>query len=266
VAAGAVARRFLEELGVRIIGHIPQIGSIKAAPPELDYQWIASRVEDSPFRTTDPEIVESWKELVDQSRRKGDTVGGLYEVIAFGVPPGLGSYSQWDRRLDGILAQAFMSINATKGVEIGAGFETASLPGSVAHDELYRDEEQGLHRKTNRAGGIEGGISTGDPIILRAAMKPLSTLMRPLSSVNLRTNEAAIAHAERSDVCAVPAAAIVGEAVLALELAESVLEKFGGDSLEETKRNLGGYLEAIERHTGWVHGHRQVYPEPAAGP
>ena len=182
---------------------------------------------------------------IDEAREAGDSVGGVFEVIASGVPIGLGSHVHWDRRLDGRIAQAMMSINAVKGVEIGAGFTVANLPGSQVHDRIEPDAERQWRHVTNRAGGIEGGMSNGEPIVVRAAVKPIPTLARPLPSADLRTGEAVQAHFERSDVCVVPAAGVIGEAMLAIVLAEALLEKFGGDHIAETLRNYRGYQDSI---------------------
>ena len=183
---------------------------------------------------------------IDAAREKGDTLGGVFEVVAFGCPVGLGSYVQWDRRLDGRLAQAFCSIQAIKGCELGLGFETARRPGSAVHDEILFDAESGFKRKTNNAGGLEGGVTNGQPVVVRAAMKPLSTLRTPLKSVDLATKEAVDAVVERSDVCAVPAAGVVGEAMMAIVLADAFLEKFGGDGIPEIRRNCDAYLDSLK--------------------
>jgi chorismate synthase len=188
---------------------------------------------------------KEWRKAIDQAKKEGETLGGVFEVVAKGVPPGLGSYVQADLRLDGRLAQALMSIPAVKGVEIGLGFGVANLPGSQVHDEIYYQKGKGFSRRTNRAGGIEGGVTNGEPIILRAAVKPIATLRKPLNSVNLLTKKETLAHVERSDVCAVEPAAVVGEAVVAFVLAQAFLEKFGGDSLEEIKDNYSSYQKRI---------------------
>jgi chorismate synthase len=187
------------------------------------------------------------KEKIDQAKKEGDSLGGIFELIITGLPPGLGSHAQYDRKLDGRLAQAIMSIQAIKGVEIGIGFAAARVPGSQVHDELFYDPERGYYRETNRAGGLEGGITNGEPLILRAVMKPIPTLYKPLRSVDMLTREPYEASVERSDVCAVPAAAVVGEAVAAFEIAGSLIEKFGGDSLAEMKRNYDGYMEYVKQ-------------------
>lgn len=249
VAAGAVAKRLLAELGITIGSHVIALGPVEASPPDPLPEDINAAADESPLRTLDLEAEARMVQAVDEARAAGDTLGGVFEVVARGVPVGLGSHAAWDTRLDGRLAQALMSIQAIKGVEIGLGFEGARRPGSAVHDEFERDPNAsrsgGYKRSSNNAGGLEGGITTGAPLVLRAAMKPLSTLMKPLRSVDLRTGEAARAAIERSDVTAVPAAAVVGEAMVAIVLADAVLEKFGGDSMTELRRNFYGYLEQI---------------------
>lgn len=249
VAAGAVAKRLLAELGITIGSHVVSLGSVEASPPDPLPGDINAAADESPLRTLDIEAEARMIQEVDEARAAGDTLGGVFEVVARGVPVGLGSHVAWDTRLDGRLAQALMSIQAIKGVEIGLGFEGARRPGSAVHDEFERDpnvpRSGGYNRLSNNAGGLEGGITTGAPLVLRAAMKPLSTLMKPLRSVDLRTGEQASAVIERSDVVALPAAAVVGEAMVAIVLADAVLEKFGGDSVQELRRNFNGYLEQI---------------------
>ncbi len=245
VAAGALARSFLGLFGVDVVSHVVAVGGVRArvgAPGPGENP----RVDASRLRCLDPEAEEAMVARVEEARRRGDTVGGVFEVIAYGLPPGLGSYVQWDRRLDARIAAAVMSIPAVKGVEVGDGFALADLPGSLAHDEILPGPE-GPRRRTARAGGLEGGMTTGDPLRVRAAMKPLSSLGSPLRTVDIRTGEEAEAVRERSDVCAVPAAAVVAEAVVALVLADAFLEKFGGDSVEETGANLRAYLGSLER-------------------
>ena len=215
---------------------------------ELDLPWgeIQRRAEASEVRCADPEVERRIIEAIDDAKAKGDTLGGVFEVVALGCPVGLGSYVQWDRRLDGRLAQAFCAIQAIKGVELGLGFETARRPGSQVHDEILYDPDAGFKRTTNNAGGLEGGVTNGQPVVVRAAMKPLSTLRTPLRSVDMATKEAVEAVVERSDVCAVPAAGVVGEAMMAIVLAQAFLEKFGGDSLEEIRRNYDAYQESLK--------------------
>jgi chorismate synthase len=208
---------------------------------------VFTRAEISPVRLADPNAEEKIIALIDQSKKQGDTLGGIAEVVATGLPPGLGSFVQWDRKLDGRLSYALMSLQAVKGVEFGLGFATARLPGSQVHDELAFEKTKGFVRHGNNSGGIEGGMSTGEPLCVRVAFKPLSTLMRPLRSVDIRTKEPVEATIERSDVCAIPAAAVIAESVVAFVLAQAFLEKFGGDSLTEIQRNYEGYLEQIRR-------------------
>jgi chorismate synthase len=245
VAAGAVARRLLEELSVRIIGHVLSVGSVAIASSPLPYEEIQERSEASEMRCIDPEATDAMKGEVDKARRAGNTLGGIFEIIAYGMPPGVGSYSQYDRRLSGRLGGALMSIHAMKGVEIGLGFEAARRMGSQVHDEITYENGE-YSRRTNNAGGMEGGVSNGQPIVCRVAMKPISTLVNPLGSVSIETHEPVESRFERSDICAVPAAATVGEAMVALVLAPAMQEKFGGDSLDEMKRNMKTYLESLE--------------------
>ncbi|HEX2092154.1 MAG TPA: chorismate synthase [Longimicrobiaceae bacterium] len=249
VAAGAVARRLLAELGITIGSHVVALGGIRAELPGELPEELNAASDPSPVRCLDPEAEGRMIEAIDAARREGDTLGGVVEVVAQGVPAGLGSHVSWDRKLDGRLAGALMSVQAIKGVEIGLGFEAAMRRGSRVHDEIVRDPgldgAGGFGRGSNHAGGLEGGITTGAPLVVRAAMKPISTLMRPLRTVDLRTGEAGEAVRERSDVCAVPAAGVVAEAMVAIVLAGAVLEKFGGDSLPELLRNFCGYVEQI---------------------
>jgi chorismate synthase len=243
VALGAVAQAFLRQAaGVEVLSHVAAIGA--AALPEgvLPSPADRARVDADPVRCLDPGASAAMVAEIDAARRDADTLGGVVEVVAHGLPPGLGSSVHWDRRLDSRLAAAVMGIQAIKGVEVGDGFAVARRRGSQAHDEI----EPGLRRRTNRAGGTEGGMSSGDVLRVRAAMKPISTLSRPLSTVDVATGQPAKAIAQRSDVCAVPAAGVVAEAMVALVLADAVLEKFGGDSVEETRRNLTGYLAALQ--------------------
>jgi chorismate synthase len=248
VAVAGVARRLLAEFGIRILSHVVEIGGVRV-PPDLTLAWdeLARRAEASEVRCAHPATEAAMIAAIDEARSKGDTLGGVFEVIALGCPVGLGSYVHWDRRLDGRLAQALCSIQAVKGCEFGLGFETARRPGSAVHDEILFDADHGFARTTNNAGGLEGGVTNGQPLVVRAAMKPLSTLRRPLRSVDVATKEPVEAVVERSDVCAVPAAGVVGEAMVAIVLANAFLEKFGGDSLEEIRRNHAGYLEGLRR-------------------
>jgi chorismate synthase len=245
VALGAIARAFLAELGVRLVAHTLSIGTVRvpddAVLPGVDD---VETLDADPLRCFDAVTSEAMVAEVDRAHEDGDTLGGVVEVLAFGLPPGLGSYTHWDRRLDAKLAAALMGIQAIKGVEVGDGFETARRRGSEAHDELVRGAD-GIQRLTDRAGGTEGGMSTGTLLRVRAAMKPISTVPHALRTVDVATGDAAEAHHQRSDVCAVPAAGVVAEAMTALVLADAMLEKFGGDSVAETRRNLQGYLAAI---------------------
>ncbi|HEU4452845.1 MAG TPA: chorismate synthase [Longimicrobium sp.] len=249
VAAGAMARMLLAELGITVGSHVVSIGGIVARAPDELPEALNEASDPSPVRCLDPEAEGRMIDAIDAAKAAGDTLGGVVEVVARGVPVGLGAHVSWDRKLDGRLAGALMSIQAIKGVEIGMGFGAAMVPGSQVHDPIVLDGAGalggGFGRGTNHAGGLEGGITTGQPIVVRAAMKPISTLMQPLATVDLRTGETAEAVRERSDVCAVPAAGVVAEAMVAVVLADAVLEKFGGDSLGEVRRNLGGYLERI---------------------
>lgn len=242
VAVGAVARLLLLEFGIRIVSHVTRIGSEAAPTVEgLTAEDLYEKAEASPVRCVDEATSERIVALIDGAKRRGDTLGGVFEVVAFGLPVGLGSYVHWDKRIDGRLAMAIMSINAIKGVEIGMGFGVAEVPGSQVHDEFTVGGDTGVQRLTNRAGGTEGGITNGEPLVIRAAMKPIATLMRQLGSVDLSTGEAKPAFAERSDVCAVPAAAVIGEAMVGITLAQAFLEKFGGDSLDEVRRNYESF-------------------------
>ncbi|MEJ2679368.1 MAG: chorismate synthase [Gemmatimonadota bacterium] len=249
VAGGAVARRLLAELGVTVGSHVVMLGGIEAARPESLPEDLNAAADASPLRTLDPAAEARMIEAIDAARESGDTFGGVFEVIARGVPVGLGSYVAADRRLDGRLAGALMSIQAMKGVEIGMGFEASRRHGSEVHDEIrYAPEDRntgGYERMSNNAGGLEGGMTTGAPVVVRVAMKPLSTLMRPLQSVNMRTKEPAVAIRERSDVVALAAAGVVGEAMVATVLADAVLEKFGGESMAALRRNVAGYLDDL---------------------
>lgn len=251
VASGAIARRLLEEFGVTIGSHVVALGGVEARRFETDEypDDINEAADESPVRCLDREAEARMIEAIDAAKAEGDTVGGVFEVVARGLPVGLGSHIAWYRRLDGRLAAAMMSIQAQKGVEIGLGFEASGRRGSQVHDEIERDANRrlagGFRRRTNRAGGLEGGMTNGEPLVVRVAMKPLSTLMRPLKSVDLETGQAADAVRERSDVTAVPAAGVVGEAMMAIVLADAFREKFGGDSLAEMRANYESYLERL---------------------
>ncbi len=245
MTAGTFCRWFLAELGMSVLSHVVRIGStkvpVRAASPTPDD---AAAVDRSPVRCFDPGASAAMVAEIDRIRKVRDTIGGVFEVLAYGAPPGLGSHVHYDRKLDGRLALALMSIQSVKGVEVGDGFATATRAGSKAHDEIV---ERGgrVRRRTNRAGGIEGGMSTGEPIRLRAAMKPFSTVPKPLATVDIVSGEAAVAIKQRTDVCAVPAGGVVGEAVVAFELANAVLEKFGGDALGQTRDALERYVAGL---------------------
>lgn len=249
VALGSVAQAFLAELGIRLVSHTVALGTAQApddAP--LPRPGDVAALDADPVRCFDPEASAAMVAEVDAAHREGDTLGGVVEVLGYGLPPGLGSHVHWDRRLDAKLAGALMGIQAIKGVEVGDGFRTAARRGSAAHDEIVADASGVLHRESDRAGGTEGGMSTGEVLRVRAAMKPIATVPRALRTVDVATGDEARAHHQRSDVCAVPAAGVVAEAMVALVLADVVLEKFGGDSVAETRRNLEAYLAAVPEH------------------
>jgi chorismate synthase len=252
VAAGAVARRLLEEFGIAIGSHVVSLGGIVAASPDPLPSPINAAADQSVVRCLDARASAQMVQRIDEAKAAGDTLGGEVEVIASGLPVGLGSHVSWDRKLDGRLAGMLMAIPAIKAVEVGLGVSAARRLGSEVHDPISRDNAApagdprgGYRRTSNRAGGLEGGITTGEPIVVRLAMKPIATLMQPLRTVDLRTGEPANAQSERSDVTAVPAAGVIGEAVVALVLADAMLEKLGGDSLSEMRRNYDGYVAAL---------------------
>lgn len=252
VAAGAIARQLLEHAGVRITSHVFLLGAARLPPDTVvTFERAAALPDDSPLRCVDPDVETRMIEEIDRAREAGDTKGGAFEVIATGVPVGLGSYVQWDRKLDGRLAQALMSIPAIKAVGVGIGPEAAARSGSQVHDEIVPDaagtRAAGVARPTNRAGGLEGGVTNGEDVRVSAWMKPISTLMKPLRSVDLETMEEASAAIERSDVCAVPAAAVVGEAMVALVLAGALIEKFGGDSMADLHRTMAESHDALRQ-------------------
>jgi len=251
VGLGSIARKFLEEFGIIIASHVLQLHNVRSRFSVIDYgkpdnlfnfpaAELNARADASPVRCLDGEAEQQMIARIDEAKAQRDTVGGIFEVAAFNVPIGLGSYVHWDRRLDARLAAALMSIPAMKGVEIGDGVGGASRWGSEVHDRIFYNNERGYYRDSNNAGGLEGGVTNGQPLVGRVAMKPISTLMQPLDSVNIRTKEASPAHIERSDVCALPAAGVIGEAMLALVLAEVVLEKYGGDAMEEIRQRISG--------------------------
>ena len=247
VAVGGFCRLLLRELGIQIYSHVVSIKDIRISNEQLEKvsSDLIPKIESSEMRCSDPSLDEAMKKAVDEAIEKGETIGGTFEVRATGVPPGLGSYVHWDRKLDGRLAQAMMSINAIKGVDVGSGLESDPY-GSEFHDEIFYDEkDRQFFRKTNRAGGIEGGTSNGEEIIVRGIVKPIPTLRRPLMSVDFQSKEPFEAQYERSDTCIVPAAGVVGEAMVTIVLAQAVQEKFGGDSLQEIKTNLENYSAAL---------------------
>jgi chorismate synthase len=245
VALGTVAKRLLHQaLGIEILSHVVELGPVRAKPGTLPTPADAEAIDADPLRCFDPDASSRMVAEVDAAKADADTLGGVVEVIAYGVPPGLGSHVQWDRKLDARLAAALMSIQAIKGVEIGEAFTQARSRGSAAHDEIVPTPD-GVKRVTDRAGGLEGGITTGEPVRVRAAMKPISSLTRPLSTVDVTTGEPAEAINQRSDVCAVPAAAVVAESMVALVLGDAALEKFGGDSVAELRRNAEAYRENL---------------------
>lgn len=254
VVIGAVCRRLLSEFGVAIGSHVVQLGEIAARPPEPWPDDLNAAADRSPLRTLDPEAEQRMIARIDEVKREGNTLGGICEVVATGFCVGLGSHVSWDRRLDGRIGGAMLSIPAVKGVEIGLGFDAARTTGARVHDEIVPAPENrlagGVRRRTNRAGGLEGGMTTGEPIVVRVAMKPISTLMKPLETIDVATGEPAKAAAERSDVTAVPAMGVIAEAMLAIVLADAMLEKFGGDSMRELRHNYDGYLSHLEDRRG----------------
>ncbi|MEP6509810.1 MAG: chorismate synthase, partial [Gemmatimonadales bacterium] len=254
VAAGAVCRKLLSELGITIGSHVAELGGIVATPPAMWPDDINAAADESQLRTLDSQAEDRMIDLIDTVKKQGDTLGGICEVVCRGVPVGLGSHVSWDRKLDGRIGAAMMSIHAVKGVEIGSGFDNARRRGSEVHDEIHSSPDRPLsanvERNTNRAGGLEGGITNGEPLIVRVAMKPISTLMRPLVTIEMKTGEAASAVAERSDVTAVPAMGVIAEAMLAFVVAQAVIEKFGGDSLTELRRNFDGFVAQIAERRG----------------
>jgi chorismate synthase len=245
VALGRVAAGFLEQsTGARVVSHVVELGGVAAPAGVVPGPDDAARVDADEVRCLDREASAAMVARIDEAHRDGDTLGGVVEVVVHGLPPGLGSHVHWDRRLDARLASALMGIQAIKGVEVGDGFQLAATPGSQAHDEIV-PTETGIRRTSGRSGGTEGGMSTGEVLRVRAAMKPISTVPRALRTVDVATGEAAVAHHQRSDVCAVPAAGVVAEAMVALVLADAVLEKFGGDAVSETRRNVESYLDTL---------------------
>jgi chorismate synthase len=245
VALGRVASAFLEQAtGARLVSHVVELGGVRAPSGVVPLPEDVARLDADEVRCLDPDASAAMVAAIDEAHRDGDTLGGVVEVVAHGLPPGLGSHVHWDRRLDSRLAGALMGIQAIKGVEVGDGFEVAATRGSLAHDEIVPTAD-GIRRASGRSGGTEGGMSTGEVLRVRAAMKPIATVPRALRTVDVTTGEAAVAHHQRSDVCAVPAAGVVAEAMVALVLADAVLEKFGGDSVGETRRNVNGYRDSL---------------------
>jgi len=253
VAVGALCKGLLREFGVEILGHVVEMGGVRARLEGVGTAELSARSEESPVRCADPLAAREMMAKVDEAQARGTSLGGVFEVLTSNVPAGLGSHVQWDRRLDGRLAQALMSIPSVKGVEIGPAFLVAGRFGADVQDEIFYDATRpggagGFYRSSNYAGGLEGGITTGQPLVLRVAMKPISTQAKPLASVDVISKEASLAGVERTDVTAVPAGAVVGEAVVAFEIARALLEKLGGDSLEEIRRNFEGYLAQLRRY------------------
>ena len=245
VALGRVATNFLSQVaGIEVLSHVVELGGVPAPAGSVPAPGDVARLDADPVRCLDPDASAAMVARIDQAHDDGDTLGGVVEVVVHGLPPGLGSHVHWDRRLDSRLAGALMGIQAIKGVEVGDGFELAATPGSLAHDEIVTEDGR-LRRTSGRSGGTEGGMSTGEVLRVRAAMKPIATVPRALRTVDVATGEAAVAHHQRSDVCAVPAAGIVAEAMVALVIADAVLEKFGGDSVGETQRNVASYLSSL---------------------
>jgi chorismate synthase len=247
VAGGAVAKAFLRHVGVSVHSHVIQITSVKAPPRDDLGPGDFERVDESPVRCLDPAASEEMVAEIDRLRKANESLGGVFEVVVFGLLPGLGSHVSWESRLDGRLGQAILSIQAIKAVAIGDGIEVASLPGSRAHDEIFYDPERGYYRRTNHAGGLEGGMTNGSPLVVRASMKPLPTLTKPLRSVNMATHEPADALRERTDSCTVPAAGVVGEAMVAFVVADAYRRKFGGDHIDD----VSGAIAAYEKRIGW---------------
>ncbi len=246
VAAGSLAKQLLAPFGVRVVGHVLSIGDVRGQVEEdLDVEELHRRAEASEVRCADPEASQRMIAAIDAAKRDGDSLGGVVEVVATGLPPGLGSHVQYDRKVETVLGGALLGIQAAKGVEFGPAFENATLRGSAVHDEIGWEQGRGYFRYSNRAGGLEGGMTTGMPLVVRVAFKPIATLYKPLRTVEIDTHQEATAQIERSDACAIPAAAVIAECVAAFELARFFVEKFGGDSLEEMLRNHKGYLQRV---------------------
>jgi len=247
VAVGSIARILLSEFGIKVLSHVTAIDGVLANTRGMSVKDISANSGKSPVNCADPKASKLMCREIDRAIEHGDTLGGMFEVIITGVPAGLGSYAQWDKRLDAILARAVMSIQAIKGVSLGLGFESAIRKGSLVQDEIFYDKKKGFYRNSNNAGGVEGGMSNGEHIIVRSAMKPIATLAKPLASVNIKTKKAVRASVQRSDICAVPAAGVVAEAVCAVEIANAMIDKFGGDSIREMRRNYDGYIKELKK-------------------
>jgi chorismate synthase len=247
-AVGGVCRKLLAQFGVNVYAWVTEIGDVKAKLPKESYEKLAARAKESPVLCPDKDAEGKMMDLINGAKKAGDTVGGIYEVVVTGLPVGVGTHIQWDLKLDGRIAQAIMSIQAHKGVEIGGGFSLGRKKGSDVHDEIFYDEGRGFYRQTNNAGGIEGGMTNGEAVVVRAALKPLASLRKPLNSVNLKSKEAMKAEIVRSDVAPVAAAAVIGEAVVAIAVAQAFVEKFGGDSLREMKDNHERYLAYVRSY------------------
>lgn len=247
VAIGALCKQLLLQLDIELASHVIALGSVRATPSHVTVARLRAKADPTPLRCLDPVATKKMVRLIDTAMKAGDTLGGVFEVLAEGAPPGLGSYVHYDRRLDAILGWAILSIHAVKAVEVGDGVLGASLPGSKVQDEIFYTKGRGFHRSSNRSGGFEGGMTTGQPIIVRGFLKPLSTLRKPLRSVEINSKRPVVATVERTDVTTVPAAGIIGEAMVAFELAKAMLEKFGGDSLRELKQNQQSYLHQIRQ-------------------
>jgi chorismate synthase len=246
VAVGALCQQLLLPLGITLGSHVVALGGVTARPAAVTVKRLRAKADPTPLRCLDAQATKRMIRLIDAAMKRGDTLGGVFEVVAEGVPPGLGSYVHYDRRLDAILGRAILSIHAVKAVEVGDGTLAASLPGSKVQDEIFYTKARGFHRSQNRSGGFEGGMTTGQPVVVRGFLKPLSTLRKPLRSVEINTKRPVAATVERTDVTTVPAAGVIGEAMIAFELARAVLEKFGGDSLRELRRNYEHYLKQVK--------------------
>jgi chorismate synthase len=247
VATGALAKILISKFDIYILSHVINIGGHKTCLKNLPLPEDLKKIDSSPVRCFDEKLSSEMVEIIKKAIEEKDTLGGIFEIIVYGAPPGLGSYVHWDRKLNAKISKALMSIQAIKGVEFGEGFNLANLKGSEAHDEIFHNNTKGFYRKTNRAGGIEGGMTNGEPIIIKAVMKPIPTLGKPLITVDINTKKSLSAFKERSDICAVPSAAVIGESVVAIEIANAILDKFGGDSVKELETNYNNYMETIKK-------------------